>query len=95
MIILILLFSFFIIFFATETLNLPISAGLNIVCLFKFEISTLSKSTIPIFPTPEAARYVNKGHPKPPKPTIKTLKKKFSFVLLHQFFLKLFVFQTF
>ena len=45
-----------IVFFACLTLNLPMSLGLNKVCLFKFEISTLSKSTMPILPTPEAAR---------------------------------------
>ena len=41
---------------ACFTLNFPMSDGLNNVCLFKFETSTLSKSTIPILPTPDATK---------------------------------------
>jgi len=50
-IIFIFLFILLIAFFACLTLNLPMSLGLNKVCLFKFEISILSKSTMPILPT--------------------------------------------
>ena len=77
---------FFITFFACITLNLPLSEALKSVCLFKFEISTLSKSTIPIVPTPAAVRYVNKGQPKPPRPIIKTLDENIFFDQLTYFF---------
>ena len=66
-------------FLAWLTLNFPKSLKLKSVCLFKFEISTLSKSTIPILPTPDAAKYVSNGQPNPPSPTIKTFAEKIFF----------------
>ena len=46
----------------------------NKTCLLKFEISTLSLSTIPKFPTPEYAKYNIKGQPKPPAPITRILE---------------------
>ena len=53
---LIFLLSFEIYVLAWLTLNLPISFVTKRVCLFKLLNSTLSKSTIPIVPTPDVAR---------------------------------------
>ena len=50
---------------------------------------------MPIVPTPAAARYVKRGQPKPPTPTINTLESIIFFDHLYQYFLKLFVFQIF
>ena len=39
----------------------------------KFDRLTVSKSTMPMVPTPAAARYINSGAPSPPAPTTSTL----------------------
>lgn len=38
----------------------------------RYNCHTVSKSTIPMVPTPAAARYVAHGQPRPPAPTIRT-----------------------
>ena len=43
------------------------------ICLCKFEVSTVSPSIKPNVPMPAPARYKAAGEPKPPVPTIKTL----------------------
>src|SRR3989344_8953777 len=57
----------------TKTVGAPTVFVVCIICLCKLFSSTLSKSAIPIVPTPAAARYINAGLPKPPAPTTRTL----------------------
>lgn len=42
------------------------------ICLCKFELSTVSPSIIPRVPIPAPARYNAAGDPRPPVPTIRT-----------------------
>ena len=43
------------------------------ICRCRFVKSTTSKSTMPMRPTPAAARYIPSGAPSPPVPTSSTL----------------------
>ena len=69
-------FMAFIVSFADFTFAFPISAVLWIICLCRLERSTSSASTIPMIPTPAAARYMAAGAPRPPAPMISTLPFK-------------------
>ena len=42
------------------------------ICRCRFDSSTTSMSTMPIVPTPAAARYIAAGEPSPPAPSIST-----------------------
>mmetsp|Transcript_7422 Transcript_7422/g.16205 ORF Transcript_7422/g.16205 Transcript_7422/m.16205 type:complete len:234 (+) Transcript_7422:861-1562(+) len=54
--------------FDTPTVDVPC-----MICLCKFDSSTVSASTMPMRPTPAAARYRRQGLPSPPAPTTRTL----------------------
>ena len=57
---------------AESTFFLPISFVVWITCRCRLDRSTTSASTIPIVPTPAAARYSAAGAPRPPAPIIST-----------------------
>jgi hypothetical protein len=43
---------------------------------WRFDMSTTSKSTIPIVPTPAAARYSAAGEPRPPAPMMRAFERR-------------------
>ena len=59
--------------FATSALLFPMSCSEYRTCLWRLLFSMTSKSTMPILPTPAAARYMADGVPSPPAPTTRTL----------------------
>ena len=58
---------------ADSTFGRPTSAVVCRIWRCRFVTSTRSKSTIPIFPMPAAARYIATGEPSPPAPITSTL----------------------
>ena len=64
----------FILLLKISTLNFPTSFEVYKICLWRFEISTLSWSIAPIYPTPHLANKSATGLPNPPIPTIKTFE---------------------
>jgi hypothetical protein len=57
---------------AESTFDCPTDVVSWTICRCRFVTSTASKSTIPIVPTPAAARYSSAGDPSPPAPTHNT-----------------------
>src|SRR5712692_9355536 len=59
---------------ADSTLGRPMSSLPWSSWRWRLEASTVSKSTMPILPTPAAARYIEAGEPSPPAPSRSTLE---------------------
>ena len=62
------------VFFAESTLRSPTRSRLWRIWRCRLEASTSSMSTMPIVPTPAAARYSAAGEPSPPAPSSRTLE---------------------
>src|SRR6266498_2006161 len=58
---------------ALSSLGRPMSEVPWMTCRCRLEASTSSKSTMPMWPTPAAARYMALGEPRPPAPISSTL----------------------
>ena len=65
--------------FAESALETPTSASAWRICRWRFEWSTVSKSTMPNLPSPAAARYMAMGDPSPPAPMHRTLVERIFF----------------
>ena len=59
--------------FAESTLRSPTRSRLCKIWRCKLDASTTSISTMPIVPTPAAAKYIAAGEPSPPAPSNNTL----------------------
>jgi hypothetical protein len=55
--------------FALSTFGVPSVFSECAICRWRFDSSTMSASTIPMWPTPAAARYSAAGEPRPPAPS--------------------------
>jgi hypothetical protein len=63
---------------ALSTLRRPTSCVVCAICRCRLSSETRSSSTMPMLPTPTAARYISTGEPSPPAPTTST-RAAFSF----------------
>ena len=65
-------FSAFIVISAESTFGMPMRSVVWMTWRWRLERSTTSSSTMPIVPTPAAARYSAVGEPSPPAPSSRT-----------------------